>query len=421
MIKVFYNFLINFFYFPYLIIIFYRKIKNKEHKTKFKEKILLKKIDRPKGFLFWFHASSIGELNTIFPIVDFFLKKDKNYTFLITTVTLSSYNLFTKKYGNNDRVYHQFLPYDSNILVNNFFKNWKPNIISFVDSEIWPNFFLKIKKEGLPLILLNARLTNKTFKRWKILKNFAVEVLSSIQLSICSNKETTNYLNYFNGKNIKYFGNLKYCSTLQSINSQKNEKIEVDKKNKIWCAISTHSGEEVFCAEVHQILKKYYKNVKTIIIPRHINRINKILLNLNKMGLRTQIKNENDNIDENSEIVLINYYGAVFKYYKNFKQIFIGKSLMKKLENDSGQNPIDAARMGCFIFHGPYVSNFREIYEFLDSENISSSIDDKNVLAKKLINNFNLNYENNNKTDKLNEYSEEIFHKLIHEYESIIR
>ena len=117
MLKVFYNFLINFFYIPYLLIIFYRKIYNKEHKTKFKDKILFKKIDRPQGFLFWFHAASIGELNSVLPIVDFFLKKDKNYNFLITTVTLSSYNLFKKKYGNKNRVYHQFLPYDSNILV----------------------------------------------------------------------------------------------------------------------------------------------------------------------------------------------------------------------------------------------------------------------------------------------------------------
>ncbi len=421
MIKVFYNFLINFFYFPYLIIIFYRKINNKEHKTKFKEKILPKKIIRPEGFLFWFHTSSIGELNTIFPIVDFFLKKNKNHNFLITTVTLTSYNLFIKKYGNNSKVYHQFLPYDSNILIDNFFKNWKPNIISFVDSEIWPNIFLKIKKEGLPLILLNARLTNKTFKRWKVLRSFASEILSSIQLSICSNKETMSYLSYFNGKNIKYFGNIKYCSTLQNINSGNNKKIELDRKNNIWCAVSTHPGEEIFCAEVHKILKKSNKNIKTIIIPRHTNRLKKILQSLNEMGLKTQVKNENDNIDENSEIILVNYYGAVFKYYENFKQIFIGKSLIKKLENDAGQNPLDAARMGCFVFHGPYVSNFKEIYEFLDSENISNRVDNKDILAQKLIDNFNSNYKNNNKTDKLNKHSEEIFHKVIQEYESIIR
>jgi len=421
MLKVFYNFLINFFYIPYLIIIFYRKILNKEHKNKYKDKILLKKISRPEGFLFWFHAASIGELSSILPLVNFFLKKDKNYNFLITTVTMSSYNLLKKKYGSKNRVYHQFLPYDSNILVENFLKNWRPNIVSFVDSEIWPNFFLKIGKKNLPLILLNARLTKKTFKRWKIVRSFASEIFGSIKLSICSNKETINYLEYFDAKNIKYFGNLKYCSTLQNIDTVKNIKLETEKNSKIWCAVSTHSGEEIFCAEVHKLLIKSHKNVKTIIIPRHINRVNEILISLNKMGLKTQIKNENDNINDDAEIIVINYYGSVFKYYEKFKQIFIGKSLIKKFKNDGGQNPIDAARMGCFIYHGPYVSNFKEIYDYLDTENISNTIEDKNILAKKLINNFNSNFaENNNKIDKLNKYSKEIFQQVIKEYESII-
>ena len=421
MLKVFYNFLINFFYIPYLIIIFYRKIFNKEHKNKYKDKILLKKISRPEGFLFWFHTASIGELSSILPLVDFFLKKDKSYNFLITTVTVSSYSLFEKKYGSNNRVHHQFLPYDSNILVENFLKNWKPNIVSFVDSEIWPNFFLKIRKKNLPLILLNARLTKKTFKRWKIVRSFASEIFGSIKLSICSNKETINYLEYFDAKNIKYFGNLKYCSTLQNIDTVKNIKLETEKNSKIWCAVSTHSGEEIFCAEVHKLLIKSHKNVKTIIIPRHINRVNEILISLNKMGLKTQIKNENDNINDDAEIIVINYYGSVFKYYEKFKQIFIGKSLIKKFKNDGGQNPIDAARMGCFIYHGPYVSNFKEIYDYLDTENISNTIEDKNILAKKLINNFNSNFaENNNKIDKLNKYSKEIFQQVIKEYESII-
>ena len=421
MLKVFYNFLINFFYLPYLIIIFYRKIKNKEHEIKFKEKILPKNVVRPEGFLFWFHAASIGELNTIFPIIDFFLKKNKNFNFLITTVTLSSYNLFVKKYGNNIRVYHQFLPYDSNFLIKNFFKNWKPNIISFVDSEIWPNFFFKIKREGLPLVLLNARLTKKSFKRWSILKSFASEIFSSIKLSICSNKETSNYLNYFSVKNIKYFGNIKYCSALQNIYSINNIKTEEAKNSKIWCAISTHPGEEIFCAEVHKILSKSFKNLKTIIIPRHISRINDISDSLKKIGLKIQIKNENDKIDENKEIILINYYGSVLKYYENFKLIFIGKSLIKKLERDGGQNPIDAAKMGCFIFHGPYVSNFKEIYEHLNSEKISCEIKSRNDLAEKLINNFNDDFSvDNNKVIKLNKYSEEIFDKVIKEYENII-
>ena len=163
MLKVFYNFLINFFYIFYLIIIIYRKFLNKEHKTKFKDKILFKKISRPEGFLFWFHAASLGELNSILPLVDFFLKKDSNYNFLITTVTMSSYGLFKKKYGKNNKVYHQFLPYDSNILVENFLNNWKPNIVSFVDSEIWPNFFLKIRKKKITFNFIKCKIDEKNF------------------------------------------------------------------------------------------------------------------------------------------------------------------------------------------------------------------------------------------------------------------
>ena len=421
MLKVLYNFLIVVFYLPYLFFVFYRKIINKEHTTKFKEKILPKKVARPDGYLFWFHVASIGELNTILPIIDFFLNKDKKLNFLITTVTLSSYNLYKKKYGQNKKVFHQFLPYDSIFLINSFFRNWKPNVVTFVDSEIWPNFFFKIKENNLPLVLLNARLSKKTFKRWKIIKTFASEILSSIKVSICSNKETKDHLMYFNLKNVKYYGNIKYCSNLRKINLGKSLKINIEENYKTWCAISTHPGEEIFCAEVHQILKKTFKKVKTIIIPRHINRIKDILFILNKMGLKTQIKNENDDIDESSEIILINYYGSVFKYYENIKQIFIGKSLLKKFKNDGGQNPIDAARMGCFVFHGPYVSNFKDIYQYLDSENISSNIDNKNILAEKLIKNFNSNLtKDKKKIDKLNNYSNEIFHKVIKEYENII-
>ena len=193
MLKVLYNFFIKIFYIPYCFIIFIRKFYKKEHKIKFKEKIFFNKIERPKGFLFWFHAASIGELNSILPIVDYFLKKNTGYNFLITTVTLSSFSQFQKKYKDNRRVFHQFLPYDSNLLINNFFKNWKPDLISFVDSEIWPNFFLKIRKEKLPFLLLNGRITKKTFKRWKILKSFASELFASISLSIASNKETVNF------------------------------------------------------------------------------------------------------------------------------------------------------------------------------------------------------------------------------------
>ena len=163
MLRVLYNILITIFYLPYFFIIIFRRFLGKEHKLKFREKILPQKINRPEGYLFWFHVASIGELRSILPFIDFFLKKNSKYNFLITTVTLSSFNELKKIYENNNRVFHQFLPYDSKSLIDNFFNNWKPDLVSFVDSEVWPNFFLKIKSKNLPFILLNARITKKKF------------------------------------------------------------------------------------------------------------------------------------------------------------------------------------------------------------------------------------------------------------------
>ena len=421
MLKVFYNFLIKIFYIPYCLIIFIRIYLGKEHKIKFKEKILKNKIKRPEGFLFWFHVASIGELTSIFPLIDFFLKKDLKLNFLITTVTLSSFNELERKYKNNKRIFHQFLPYDTNPLINNFFEIWKPNLISFVDSEIWPNFFLKIKREKANFILLNARITKKSFKRWSLVKNFASELLESVSMSISSNRETINYLNYFKAKNIKYFGNIKFCSVLNKPEEFGNNQFNQVSKKKIWCAVSIHPGEEKFCGQVHSILKMTDNNIMTIMIPRHLHRIKQISSNLKKMGLKVQVKNENDNIEYSSDIVIVNYYGSVKKYLGKFKYIFIGKSLLKKLEKDGGQNPIDAAKLGCYIYHGPYVYNFKEIYQYLDDHKYSEEINNPNIFANELHKNFQNKFEiNKENIEKINTYSNEIFKNLIEEYDKYI-
>ena len=159
----------------------------------------------------------------------------------------------------------------------------------------------------------------------------------------------------------------------------------------------------------------------TIIIPRHIHKLKKISLNLKNMGLKVQIKNENDPIEKSAEIVLVNYYGSVMKYLGKIKQVFFGKSLLLKLKKVGGQNPIDAAKMGCHIFHGPYVYNFQEIYAYLNNQKISEEVSKPEILAKKLIKNFNSNFETNNKNhEKLEDYSNKIFKNVIKEYNKFI-
>ena len=136
MLRFLYSFFLIIFYIPYVIAIFLRIFFNKEHKSKFVEKLFFKKVQRPNGYLFWFHVASIGEFNSILPIVNYYLKKNQKYNFLITTITLSSYNEFKKRFDRNPRVFHQFLPYDLTFLTDSFLKSWRPDIVSFVDSEI---------------------------------------------------------------------------------------------------------------------------------------------------------------------------------------------------------------------------------------------------------------------------------------------
>ena len=164
------------------------------------------------------------------------------------------------------------------------------------------------------------------------------------------------------------------------------------------------------------------ENILTVIIPRHIHRINKIYANLRNLGLEVQIKEEIDDINNFADVILVNYYGSVNKYLKNINQIFIGKSTIEKFENSGGQNPLDAAKIGCHIYHGPYVSNFEDIYKFLDNTGISEEITNADDLANKLEKNFKNNIEiNNEKIEKINTFSNEIFKNLINEYNKYIK
>ncbi len=422
MSKFLYTILIKIFYIPFCLIIFFRIFINKEDKSKFTEKIFPAKFKRPDGYLFWFHVASLGEFNSIIPILNYFNEKNKNYNFLITTTTLSSYKEFKKKYEDNNNFFHQFLPYDTNFLINNFFKNWRPDIVSFVDSEIWPNFILKIGKENLPFLLLNARITKKSFKRWKIVNNFASELFSKFTLCIASSKETIDYLKYFNVSNVKFFGNIKYCSLIKIGKNTKEYQFDQIINNFVWCAISTHPNEEIFLGKAHKIIQKKLKPSTLILIPRHINKIQKISSNLKKMGFDVQLKNEKDSINKNTEIALVNYYGEIAKYLKKINQIFIGKSLLGKLKNRGGQNPIDAAKLGCKVYHGPYVYNFREIYDFLGNKNLSKKIITPEELAQNIIKNSGKFGEKKHETNQeLENLSKDIFNNTISEYEKLIK
>ncbi len=213
------------------IIIILRLFKKKEDKIRFIEKFSLPSKKREDGFLIWFHGSSVGEILSVIPLIKHYEKDKSVRQILITSSTLSSSKVLNKfKFK---KTIHQFYPIDHFIFVGIFLKFWKPNIAIFIDSEIWPCMFKNIKKNKIPLMLINARLTKKTFNRWFKFKNFTKSVLKNIKIAYPQNLETKLYLNKLGVKNIVKLGNLKFSEYEESFDRINKKLSSFLKKKKI--------------------------------------------------------------------------------------------------------------------------------------------------------------------------------------------
>ena len=369
------------------IIIIVRLFKNKEHKKRFIEKFCFFQKKRNKGNLIWIHAASVGELMSIIPLIYEIEKNKKINSILITTSTLSSSKIF-KNYKFK-KVIHQFFPIDFFYFSTKFIKYWRPCIAIFIDSEIWPSIFKELKKNSIPLLLMNARITPKSFNRWNFFNKFSKNIFHNISKAYPQNIESKIFLKKLRVKKINNFGNLKFCE------EKKKNKLNLDKsflltiKNRlIFCASSTHPGEENEIAKSHLILKKKYKSLLTIIIPRHVERIKNIHNDLKLLNLNTIIKSSKEKINSNTDIYLVDTYGETKKFFNISKIVFIGGSIV----NHGGQNPIEPARFGLKILHGPNIQNFKDIYQFFNKYKVAYkfvnlkqlvNISDKLLLGKK--------------------------------------
>ena len=396
--------IISTFLYPVLVlIIFFRKLIGKEDRIRFKEKIFIKNFNvqrNKKNKLIWFHAASIGEFKSVLPIIKELNKNYSDIQFLITTVTLSSANLAKDELKKFNNVTHRFFPLDIKFLIEEFLNLWKPSVIFLVDSEIWPNLIISSKKNKIPICVINARLTRKSFKRWMLFPKSTRKIFLSIDLFLASNLETKEFLNKLGLKNVILNGNIKLISKIDKEKID-NPNEEALLKKRFWIAASTHEGEEVFCLKTHLQIKQKYNEIITIIFPRHIERVNKIKKLSEGLGLKSQILNKGEIFLDNKEIIIVNSFGELQKYFYFAKSVFIGKSLIKKLQNEGGQNPIEAAKLGCKIYHGPYVYNFKEIYEIFDNEGISIKIENPNELNTFLLEDLKNSTKNKNDISNL--------------------
>ena len=352
---------------PFIVI--YRILKDKEHKLRVKEKFCFFSKKRGVGKLVWFHGSSVGEIMSIIPIIKKYEGDKSINKILITSSTLSSSNILEKMKFR--KTIHQFYPVDHIFFSNKFINYWKPSIAIFLESEIWPSMFKSIKKKNIHLILLNARITHKTFSRWSKLSFFSKSIFSLIDIAYPQNNETKIFLKKLNISNIKKIGNLKYIDNDDLKDNKIDKKLFSQfKKYKTFVAASTHDTEEIFAAKTHLLLKKNNKNLITIIIPRHINRVNQIIEDIKKLNLNVITRSSNIKNLSKVDIFIVDTFGETKKFFKITTSVFLGGSIISK----GGQNPLEPARFGTKILHGPDVDNFKEVYRYLDLLKISSQV-----------------------------------------------
>jgi 3-deoxy-D-manno-octulosonic-acid transferase len=370
-----------------------RVLRNKEHPTRFKEKLGLYEIKNNNPTV-WFHASSLGEIKSVVPLVSHF-SKNKNCKILITTVTLSSSEYCRKTFEHTENITHQFAPLDTPIIVKRFLDHWKPQISIFVESEIWPNLILQTKKIS-KLILLNARLSNKSFSRWKLVRKVAQKLLKQFDSIAAQSKEVKSFIEFFDIQNVNLLGNLKFISPDNISNN--NSFIFRKVVENSWVAMSIHEGEETFIIETVKKIKKEQIESQCILIPRHLNKITELTGTIEANNLTYQLKSKETLPLVNRDFYIVDSFDDAGEVFKKINLVFLGGSIIPH----GGQNPLEPAREGCYLLHGPNIYNFTEIFEFLTKNNVSKLVTSEITLSQELISNFK-NIRNNDKVKAIME------------------
>ena len=409
--KIIYGFLVYVVIILSPLIIIYRILNKKENPKRFLEKFSINMKDRGRGKLIWFHCSSVGEFLSVIPLI-VELEKMKNIKkILVTTSTLSSSKIFEKyKFKKTS---HQFYPLDNIYIVKNFLNYWKPSTAIFAESEIWPTMISELKRREIKTVLINARMSEKSFKRWSALKYFGKDILLKFNYIFPQNKETLLYFKKLGVKKLKFLGNLKFASFDNDEIKEVNKRYF--KNRKILCSASTHDNEEEIFANLHIKYKKEIPNLITIIIPRHIERTSEISRMLEKKNLKFVRHTEKKSNLKDCDVYIVDSYGISKSFYKISDIVFLGGSLVSR----GGQNPLEALRFGCNIIHGSYTFNFKDVYKMLEKERLSLKVSGSKDLEKKAFLLFNKK-NNSVKIKKLKSIGNTILNKNLMELKKII-
>jgi 3-deoxy-D-manno-octulosonic-acid transferase len=359
-----------------------RAARGREDKARLRERFGRASLKRPSGHLVWVHAASVGETLSVLPLLEDILTSRPAQSILLTTGTRTSAALVAKfQTAHPDlraRLKHQFAPLDRSPYVKAFLAHWQPDAAFWVESEIWPNLILACQKQNIPLVMLNGRLSARSFARWKKLSATARHLLGSFSLLMAQDATTAERLQGLGLGQIKTPGNLKLdAPALTAEEGELSALRESFGARPIWFGASTHDDEETSLGEAHNMVKASLPDVLTLIAPRHPDRGDGLASQLRAAGHRVAQRSQGERPDADTDIYLLDTLGELGLFYRLSQIVLMGGTLIPH----GGQNPIEAARLNCAILHGPHVENFQEMFDALEAAQAVASIADTATLA----------------------------------------
>ena len=338
------------------VVLLIRTFLGKEDPNRINERRGITKLKRPHGNLIWLHASSVGESIAALALMEKLLTSHPLNTILITTGTLTSAKLLKDRLPHG--VIHQFVPIDRPAWVKRFLNHWSPNLVLIMESEFWPIQIQQINSREIPIIIINARLSETSYSRWCWAKSMARSIFGSIELIIATNTEQAQRFQTLGARKIQVGGNLKRSAKKLPVKMAAIKELQQQiGSRKVWLAASTHEGEDLAVIETQKILKTKFSNMLTIIIPRHPQRRDEIRLLARANQLAVACRTKNETIQPETDIYIADTLGEMSIFFDLTRYVFIAGSLVPV----GGHNPIEPAHFDCTIFFGPLMAKNQEI------------------------------------------------------------
>lgn len=356
----------------------WRLKRGKEDAERVNERKGIASIARPEGALIWIHGASVGEVISMQPLVEYIRKQ--GFTVLMTSGTVTAAQTVAQRMPAG--TLHQYIPLDAPQFLQSFLDHWQPGLALIAESEFWPNLLLETSNRSIPIVLVNGRLSQRSFSRWKYVKNNAAALLSAFDLCLAQDRDVAERLQQLGAPRVLTTGNLKFDVPPPPADAaDMQEMIRTVHGRPVFLAASTHRGEDEDIVDAHIEVMQKVPDLLTIIVPRHPERGGEIAELVQDYQLVPAMRSRNHLPDRGTNIYVADTLGELGLFYRLAPIVFMGGSLIKH----GGQNPIEPAKLDNAILHGPYVHSFTSIYSELNRRHAAATVTDAQSLAASLL------------------------------------